>query len=107
MIYSLDELAELIRPVAEKYKLPSVYIFGSYARGEATEESDVDILVELNGSLVKGIKYGGLFEDLSATVKKRIDMVNLESLYEPFNIRHGRFFADNVMNEKVSVYENR
>ena len=34
-VYSLEEIAELIAPVARKYNIPKVYIFGSYARGEA------------------------------------------------------------------------
>lgn len=42
MIYTIEEITERVRPVAEKYGLRSVYLFGSYARGDATEESDVD-----------------------------------------------------------------
>ncbi|MDR3294725.1 MAG: nucleotidyltransferase domain-containing protein [Clostridiales Family XIII bacterium] len=33
-------------PIAIKYQLPTVYLFGSYARGEATDDSDVDILID-------------------------------------------------------------
>ena len=35
-VYTIEEIAELIAPVAKKYNIPKVYIFGSYARGEAT-----------------------------------------------------------------------
>ena len=64
MIYELNRMAEYIKPIAEKYELPVVYVFGSYARGEATEESDVDLLVEIRGSLIKGIMFGGLYNDI-------------------------------------------
>lgn len=35
MVHTLEEISRLVRPVAEKYHLKAVYIFGSYARGEA------------------------------------------------------------------------
>ena len=41
MIYTIDEISSRIRPVAEKYHLKAVYLFGSYARGEARDDSDV------------------------------------------------------------------
>ena len=50
MIYTIDEISSRIRPVAEKYHLKAVYLFGSYARGEARDDSDVDLLVDLSGA---------------------------------------------------------
>ena len=44
MIYTIAELSRKIIPIAQKYNIPAVYIFGSYARNEATENSDVDVL---------------------------------------------------------------
>ena len=38
MIYTIDEISSRIRPVAEKYHLKAVYLFGSYARGEARDK---------------------------------------------------------------------
>ena len=46
LIYTIDELKQKIVPIAARYNLPAVYLFGSYARNEATEESDVDILID-------------------------------------------------------------
>ena len=43
MVYSIEELKQKIIPLAVKYNLPAVYPFGSYARNEATENSDVEI----------------------------------------------------------------
>ena len=42
-VYTLEEIAERIAPVARKYNIPKVYVFGSYARGEADPDSDVDL----------------------------------------------------------------
>ena len=42
MVLTIDEIKKRIRPVCEKYNVKELFLFGSYARGEATEDSDVD-----------------------------------------------------------------
>ena len=44
-VYSVDEIKESIMPVARNYGVKRVMLFGSYARGEATEDSDIDLHV--------------------------------------------------------------
>lgn len=46
MIFTVEEIRRRITPVAVRYRLKAVYLFGSYARGEATDESDVDLLID-------------------------------------------------------------
>ncbi len=46
MVYTIAELQRIITPIAQKYRLRAVYLFGSYARGTATENSDVDLLID-------------------------------------------------------------
>ena len=46
MIFTIEEIKHHVKPVAEKYALRAVYVFGSYARNEADSESDVDNLRE-------------------------------------------------------------
>jgi len=41
VIYSIEEISLRIRPAAVKYHIKAIYLFGSYARGEAREDSDV------------------------------------------------------------------
>ena len=45
-VYTTNEIADKVRPIAEAYGIDKVYLFGSYARGEATENSDIDFYVE-------------------------------------------------------------
>lgn len=45
MVYTIEQIQEKINPLAEKYNLSAVYLFGSYARGEADENSDIDLVI--------------------------------------------------------------
>lgn len=44
-VFTLKDIASRIRPVVKKYGIKEIYLFGSYARGEANEDSDLDFLV--------------------------------------------------------------
>ena len=46
MIYTIEEIKEKTIPIAKKYGIDSMSLFGSYARGEATENSDVDFYID-------------------------------------------------------------
>lgn len=90
-VYSIDEIKTRITPIAEKYKLSTVYIFGSYARGEATEESDVDLLID--ASNVQGIEIGGVYEDLQAVLNKSIDMITTRTLTQDRTLERSSCFV--------------
>ena len=82
-VYKIEEIAERVRPVAERYGITKVYLFGSYARGEATEESDVDLLVEAEG-IKSLITYGGLYGELKDALQKELDLVTVRGLYNKY-----------------------
>ncbi|MCD8023376.1 MAG: nucleotidyltransferase domain-containing protein [Lachnospiraceae bacterium] len=106
MIYSLDELKKRITPVAQKYQLKSVYLFGSYARNEATADSDVDILVDRQGSKIHGMfDMGGLYNDLRESVGKEIDLVTTQMLEQNSTKERTPWFVDNLKSEMVKLYE--
>ena len=42
-IYTIKEIKTIIKPILNKYGITEIYLFGSYARGEAKESSDIDI----------------------------------------------------------------
>ena len=44
--YTIEEIKTILEPIARKYGVERVYLFGSYARGDATENSDVDLRVD-------------------------------------------------------------
>ncbi len=104
MIYSVEELKQRIAPVAEKYGLREVYLFGSYARSEATEQSDVDILIDRTGSKIRGMfEMGGLYEDLRASIGKEVDLVTMQTLEQPSTRQRSPLFIQNVQAERVRL----
>ena len=63
MIYTVDEIKQRVEPVAKKYDIEKVYLFGSYARGDATEESDIDLRIDGDQKIRSLIDLSGLFLD--------------------------------------------
>lgn len=55
MVYTMDDLRRIIAPIAAQYGLRAVYVFGSYARGEADADSDIDLLVDLTGTNIRSL----------------------------------------------------
>lgn len=105
MVYTLEEIARRVRPVAEKYHLRAVYVFGSYARGEAVEDSDVDLLVDTSGSGLNDLfALGGLYNDLEEALEKAIDMVTLRGLEQPPQHRSDIRFKETVRKERREIY---
>lgn len=45
-VLTLENITALVKPLTKKYHVEEIYLFGSYARGEADENSDLDFLVE-------------------------------------------------------------
>jgi predicted nucleotidyltransferase len=57
-----------------KYGVSSIAIFGSYGRGQQTDESDVDILVDFNKPI--GVAFIDLADDLEKLLKMKVDLVS-------------------------------
>ena len=91
MVYTLDEIAQRVRPVAEKYHLRAVYVFGSYARGEAQEDSDIDLLIDDTDSGLRGLAYGGLCYDLEEALEKD-SFILVGSLEGPCRVKSDIYF---------------
>ena len=105
MIYTIDEIGSRIRPVAEKYHLKAVYLFGSYARGEARDDSDVDLLVDLSGADLSGFfAIGGLYNDLEAALQKEIDLITTVALEQPCRRMSDKLFREIVNKERRKIY---
>ena len=106
MVLTVNELKTRIAPIAAQYGLKAVYLFGSYARNEATDDSDVDILIDRTGSKIKGMfDMGGLYCDLRASIGKEIDLVTTQTLEQSSTRQRTPQFVDNLYAERVKIYE--
>ena len=105
VIYTIDDIRQIVKPIAEKYGLPAVYLFGSYARGTANEESDIDLLVDTTGTQLKTLlTLGALYNDLEEALGKKIDLITLGSLQQRVQLPSEEAFRETVWKEKVSLY---
>ena len=102
MVYTLQEIRSLVLPIIQKYHIPEMYLFGSYARGEATAESDLDFLVDTTGTeLTSLLRLGALYCDLEEIFNKRIDLITLCSIMQDSNMESDKDFRTMVLNERV------
>lgn len=69
----------------KKYPISELALFGSYARGDNHEKSDIDILVDFNGRI--GIEFISLAHDLEDILNSKVDLVSRKGIkpkYLPF-----------------------
>jgi hypothetical protein len=92
---SVEELKSIVAPLAEKYGVDKVYLFGSVARGDHNENSDYDFCIEL-GKIRSISVFSEFFQDLRDAVECDIDLVDTKSV--------GSEFLSKIMTEGVIVY---
>ena len=87
--------------VAEYFKTQPVvkaWLFGSYARGEETPDSDVDIMVILDSDAHVGLfQLSGMHLDLQDRLQKRVDLVTESGLLP--------FARESAEHDKLLIYE--
>ena len=72
MIYTQDQIRQMIAPIAEKYHLKAVFLVGSYVRGDVTESSDVDLLAKIISAESRVEPYQGQVA-VGAVILNRIE----------------------------------
>jgi predicted nucleotidyltransferase len=82
-IYTVSEIKNIVTPIAESHGVSKVCLFGSYARGEATENSDIDLLIE-SGKITTLFALGGFYSDLEEKFNKPIDITTEDTISDNF-----------------------
>ena len=77
-VLTIKEIKQRIKPVIEKHGIKDVYLFGSYARGEANRDSDVDIYCS-SGDVDSLIKEIDLIHEFEEVLRKKVDVVTIGS----------------------------
>ena len=74
-----------------------VYLFGSYARGEADESSDIDLLIDWDYSKIVGFDYVMWWEEIKEILHKEVDFVSIKYV--------SPLIENEVNSDKVLIYE--
>lgn len=82
-ILTIKQIRERIRPIVEKHHIEEVYLFGSYARGEAGPDSDVDIYCS-SGDIETLYGEIDLIDELEQALGKKVDLVTIGSQMHEF-----------------------
>ncbi len=95
---TFEEIKKVAMPACREFKVKRLDLFGSLARGEATAESDVDLLVEFEEpDLQPSKRFFGLLHDLEDALGCEVDLLTLGGLKNPY-------FRRSVLKRRVSVY---
>jgi predicted nucleotidyltransferase len=84
--YTIEEIRQKVVPIAERYGVERVFLFGSYATGNAGAKSDIDFRVDVS----RGTDYFRLCEiyyDLEESLKAKVDLLTTGALSSEFLTR--------------------
>lgn len=96
-IISLDYLQKHVASIAKKHGVAKVWLFGSYARHTATENSDIDLLIE-KGKLNSYIDIFRFQYEIEDYFAKKVDIVTTESIKSEF------FLLKNIKKDGIQIY---
>lgn len=97
-IYTFEEVKRKINDVCKNYSVKKAILFGSYAKNTQNSKSDVDIIIDSDGTLLN-ISFYGLLEDLTESFNKEID------LFEITEIEKDSSLYKEILKEGIVVYE--
>lgn len=79
----ITTIKDVIGPIARLYGVKRIYLFGSYAKGTATEESDIDLLVE-KGTPMSLLKLSGMRQRVQEALNLSVDLVTTTGIEDTF-----------------------
>ncbi len=95
-VFTIETIINLVKPIAEKYHVDQIYLFGSYARGEAGVDSDLDFLV-YGGDDFKLTMIFALAEELREVLNKKVDVFEIHEINQESEFYH------TIMKERLLV----
>lgn len=92
---TIDRIKEVCSQIFPSYSVEYCFLFGSYAKGTATETSDVDLLVSVP---VNGLKFFELIELLRENLKKKVDLLDVAQL------NNNPTLVQEILRDGVKIY---
>ena len=95
-IYTIEDIKAILQPVFVKHNVKKAILFGSYVKGLAEKNSDVDLLLD---SGLKGLKFVGLIEDVRTVLDKDVDV------FDKTHISENSRISSEIAKDGVIIYE--
>ena len=93
---SIDAIRATLAPVFRAHDVNRAVLFGSVAKGTATDNSDLDLLVDSN---LRGLRFVGLMEDIRTAAGMPVDV------FAPSHIEQGSLIDREIRATGVTIYE--
>ena len=94
-IVDLEYISRKCSEIFDKYKINFCYLFGSYAKGKAKDDSDVDLLISTE---LKGLKFFGLVEELRNSLQKKVDVIEVAGLKNNVEL------LEEILKDGIKIY---
>ena len=92
----ISTIQSAVAPIARDYGIKRIYLFGSYAKGKANEDSDIDLLVE-KGKPMSLIHLSGMKQRVEDALQLSVDLVTTTGI--------GKEFHDRIAGTEILLYE--
>ena len=94
-IVDLEYISRKCSEIFDKYKINFCYLFGSYAKGKAKDDSDVDLLISTE---IKGLKFFGLVEEIRNSLHKKVDVIEVAGLMDNVEL------LEEILKDGIKIY---
>ena len=92
---TVEDIRKTVTKLGKKYGIKSAYLFGSYAKNQATENSDVDLIIDMS-NMHKYKDYFHFCDELENELGKNVDVTSEDGMLPGF--------FDVIKNERVLLY---
>ena len=94
-ILPISRIKDICSEVFSDFEIEYCYLFGSYAKGKATENSDIDLLIS---TTISGMQFYDLVEVLREKLKKKVDVLTREQL------NNNPDLTNEILKDGVKIY---
>lgn len=92
---TVSDIQRKVAVLGRRYGAERIFLFGSYAKGEADENSDIDLRIDRGD--VRGLMMGGLQVDLEDSLGKKVDLISTKALRKDF--------LETIKKDEVLLYD--
>ena len=95
-LHTIPEIRQIVSDLAQQYGAQRVYLFGSYARGDMTSDSDIDLRIDKGA--IRGLAFAGLLGDLEDALDTSVDLISTAGMDTEF--------LKEIQRDEVLLYES-